>query len=41
MSYLVATATATPAISPPAARWTNFIARVDVRNARARAAANA
>ena len=39
--YLVATATAAPAMRPPAARLTNRIARVERRRARARFAANA
>src|SRR6185437_6667079 len=40
-AYLAATATATPAITPPAKRWTSFIALVELRNARARLAASA
>src|SRR5208282_5824026 len=40
-AHLVATATATPAITPPAARWTMRIARVERKNARARLAASA
>ena len=41
MAHLVATATATPAISPPAARWAKRMARVERKSARARLAASA
>ena len=40
-AHLVATATATPAITPPAARWTRRIALVERKKARARLAASA